>query len=70
MYIVHRESGGQPDVVSVSGAAGLLQLMHEWADGSKDWYWSRYELPALFDRTNARETLRHGRVMDPSNWGL
>jgi hypothetical protein len=70
MLVVDRESGGSPLAANPSGALGLLQLMPEWADGSKDWYWSQWSLPARFDRTDPRATFQHATRMAWSNWGM
>jgi len=71
MRVIDRESGGDPSVPNAggSGALGLIQIMPEWADGSKGWYWKQWGLPALWDRTSAWGSLRHGAHMSWSNWG-
>lgn len=71
MRVIDRESEGDPSVPNAggSGALGLLQVMPEWADGSKGWYWKQWGLPALWSRTSAWESLRHGSHMAWSNWG-
>lgn len=71
MRVVDRESGGYPAVPNSagSGALGLLQVMPEWADGSKQWYWGRWGLAARWDRTSAVQTLAHCVHMSWSNWG-
>ena len=71
MRVIDRESGGNPSVPNGrgSGALGLLQIMSEWADGSKAWYWKPLGLTALWSRTSAWESLRHGAHMGWGNWG-
>jgi len=71
MRVVDRESEGDPSVPNTggSGALGLLQIMPEWADGSKGWYWKQWRLHARWDRTSAWESLRHGSHMGWGNWG-
>lgn len=71
MRVTDRESGGDPTIPNQAGSAalGLLQIMPEWADGSKGWYWQPYGHPALWDRTSGVESLRHGVHMSWSNWG-
>ena len=71
MRVIERESKGDPAIPNSqgSGALGLLQVMPEWADGSKQWYWDQWRLPALWDRTHAPTTLRHTVHMGWSNWG-
>jgi len=71
MRVIDRESGGNPAIpnASGSGALGLLQIMPEWADGSKGWYWKQWGLPSLWSRTSAWESLRHGSHMAWINWG-
>lgn len=71
MRVIDRESGGDPQIPNSagSGALGLMQVMPEWADGSKGWYWDRWGLPALWDRTHAPATLSHTVHMDWSQWG-
>lgn len=69
MATVNRESRGDIYALNPSGALGLMQIMPEWANGSKDWYWNQWSLPSLWDRTNPRETFRHATHMAWSNWG-
>jgi soluble lytic murein transglycosylase-like protein len=71
MRVIDRESGGNPAIPNScgSGALGLLQVMPEWAEGSKSDYWRQWHLSARWNRTNARETLRHCVHMAWSNWG-
>jgi len=71
MRVIDRESRGNPAVPNSggSGALGLMQVMPEWADGSKDWYWDQWSLSAKWDRTNAPATLKHTVRMNWSNWG-
>ena len=71
MRVIDRESNGCPTIPNAegSGALGLLQVMPEWADGSKVDFWGTWDLPAKWDRTNPRQTLRHCVHMAWSNWG-
>lgn len=71
MRVIDRESSGSPTVPNAdgSGALGMLQVMPEWADGSKGWYWKQWGLPAAWDRTSPVSTLRHCSHMAWSNWG-
>ena len=71
MDVTDDESDGIPGIPNAggSGALGLMQVMPEWADGSKGWYWKQWGLPAKWDRTNPVQTYRHTRRMDWSNWG-
>lgn len=71
MLTIYDESRGDPEAVNTlgSGAVGLLQVMPEWADGSKVDYWNQWHLSASWDRTNPTQTLVHCSHMAWSNWG-
>jgi len=69
MRVIDRESGGDPSASNGGVYIGILQIGAEWADGSKGWYWKQWGLPALWSRTSAWESLRHGSHMAWSSWG-
>lgn len=55
MMVVSRESGGRPDALNPSGAAGLLQEMPGWYRGE----WWQY----TYDPFNPRSNLHYGHLI-------
>jgi hypothetical protein len=70
MWVVDRESHGNPWASNGGVYIGILQIGPEWADGSKGWYWRPFGLSSLWNRTSGPESLRHGAHMTWSNWGI
>jgi len=67
MFVIDRESGGFPGIMNSqgSGAAGLLQEMPDWYNGSRLYY----DFPA-FNPLNPRKNLYYGhRGWLVSGWG-
>lgn len=72
MRQMEQESKGQP--VPNGSRNGILQCEPYWHDAGAQPnaadFWEYKHLPFPWDATSPRQTFRHARVMDPSNWWI